>query len=304
LISGGNCYIAGLNFVMDAIKVKAPAKINLFLKVIGKRPDGYHDIWSWFQAIDLFDHLTLIKRRESGFKIEVSGEFTAPADESNTVWKACNLFFERFDLPGGLEISLEKHIPTEAGLGGGSADAAATIYAVNRLYGLDLSTGVMAETGLEIGSDMPFFFSSGQAEITGRGENIRNIELPTDYYVVLIKPGFGLSTAEGYRLLKMDLTRPMGGIKLLRCKNFKAMVDAISEHENDFERVQFDRFPELAQIKRELASAGAQVTRMSGSGPTIFGLFDKLPERGIVQRIAGGSWLARGLRPISLPAWE
>jgi 4-diphosphocytidyl-2C-methyl-D-erythritol kinase len=162
----------------------------------------------------------------------------------------------------------------------------------------------MAELGLEIGSDVPFFFSSGQAEVTGRGEKIRDSDLPKDYFVILVKPPFGLSTAESYRLLKMDLTTPRGGIKLLRYKNFKAMFDDISEYENDFERMQSDRFPELVKIKGELAAAGARLTRLSGSGPAVFGLFNRLPERGIVQRIAGGSWHAYGLRPISLPAWE
>ena len=157
--------------------MRAPAKINLFLKVLRKRPDGYHDIHSWFQAVDLFDELTFRRKTETGIGLDVTGDPDLPENGENLVIRAAEMLFDRFKLPGGLKIGLKKAIPVAAGLGGGSSDVATTIYALNQLYDLELTAKTMQQLGLEIGSDVPFFFSTGQAEISGRGEVINGISL-------------------------------------------------------------------------------------------------------------------------------
>jgi len=289
---------------MDKIKVGAPAKINLFLKVTGKRDDGYHNIYSWFQAVSLFDHLTFEKSNKPGFRLKIKNGGNLPADNQNLIVKTAEILFGRFAPGGGLNIELEKNIPVSAGLGGGSSDSAATIYAISRLYKLGLSYKKMQEIGLEIGSDIPFFFSSGQAEVTGRGEIIKKIVLPLDYSIILITPGLAISTTDSYRRLKMDLTSPGKRIRLLRCNDFKGLVAGIFEIGNDFERVHLKSFPVLNEIKGVLLSAGAALTRMSGSGPTIFGLFYNMPEGDGFRKIVRGDWQQHVVQPITLPAWD
>ena len=289
---------------MKKLTIKAPAKVNLFLKVLGKRPDGYHDIYSWFQAVDLFDILTLNRIEDPSFSLHITGTDDLKADDSNLVIKAARLMFGRFDLAGGLEITLHKNIPVSAGLAGGSSDAAATMEGINRLFGLGLGGRQLARIGLKLGSDIPFFFSGGQAEVTGRGEKIKKIYLPLNYCLILITPDILISTAESYAGLKMGLTSPGNVIKLFRCKDFKELVGRSLESGNDFERAHFRSFPELPEIRDALENIGAAVTRMSGSGPTMFGMFEYIPEGDDLHRITRGNWRMNAVRPITLPAWD
>ena len=289
---------------MKTISVKAPAKVNLFLKVLGKRADGYHDIFSWFQAVDLFDYLTIEKSPHIGFQLELANGANIPVDETNIINKIAQLLFKRYNLTGGLSIKLEKNIPVAAGLGGGSSDGVATIYAIDRLFDLGLSSEKMADLGLEIGSDLPFFFTSGQAEVTGRGEITKNIDLPLDYAMILITPQLEISTADSYRNLKMDLTSRKHSIKLLYHRNFSGFAAEILKVGNDFEGALEWAFPELTQIKEALRELGSVVTRLSGSGPTVFGLFDKLPDGEYIERIRQENWHICTVRPITLPVWE
>jgi len=288
----------------EKIELKTPAKINLFLKILNKRDDGYHNIYSWFQAVSLYDYVTYIKTSATGFKLRHNGPPSLPADEKNLIIKTASLMYEMFDLEGGLNIELEKNIPISAGLGGGSSDSAATIYAIDKLYDLSLSDEEKREIGQKIGSDVPFFFSSGQAEVTGRGEIIKNISIPIDYYLILIKPQLSISTAESYSGLKMDLTSSTAGIKLFCYKDFREMVSDLSEIENDFEKEHMKSFPVLEKVKDVLKNAGADLVRMSGSGPTIYGLFRNMPEGNGLKQIIRSGWLYSEVRPIVLPAWE
>lgn len=288
----------------EKIELKAPAKINLFLKILNKREDGYHNIYSWFQAVSLYDYVTYIKTSATGFKLQHNGPPSLPAGEKNLIIKTAGLMFEMFDLVGGLNIELEKNIPISAGLGGGSSDSAATIYAIDKLYGLSLSDEEKREIGQKIGSDVPFFFSSGQAEVTGRGEIIKNISIPSDYYLILIKPELSISTAESYSGLKMDLTSSTEDIKLFCYKDFREMASDLSEIENDFEKEQMKSFPVLEKVKDVLKNAGADLVRMSGSGPTIYGLFRDMPEGDGLKQIIRSGWLYYKVKPIVLPAWE
>jgi 4-diphosphocytidyl-2-C-methyl-D-erythritol kinase len=288
---------------MRQISVKAPAKINLFLKVLRKREDGFHDIYSWFQAINLFDYLSFEKKSMSGIHLSVENGVNLPTNESNLVVKTAKLLKERFHLPEGIEIRLEKNIPVAAGLGGGSSDAAATIYAVNELFELDLSNEEMRTIGLDIGSDVPFFFSTGQAEVTGRGEIIKDIPLPIDYAILLVVPNISVSTAESYRHLNLNLTSPVDRIKLPLCKDFGEMADQILKVGNDFEEVTLKSLKTLRGIKERIKDSGAVFTRMSGTGPAMFGLFNSAP--------SGEGWQEAGRKdlfvfhgiPITLPVW-
>ena len=289
---------------MTEISIKAPAKINLFLKVLGKRADDYHNIFSWFQAVSLYDKLHFTKTDSVGFKLTNANDPSLPCDDSNLIIRTAREMFETLSLPGGLNITLYKNIPVAAGLGGGSSDAAATICAINRLYDLHLSSKVMRDMGLSIGSDVPFFFSTGMAEITGRGDVIKEINLPLNYWVALITPSLSISTGESYGRLKMGLTTSMADVKLSNCINFKELVRNIGDIGNDFEKVHFESYPVLRKIAALLDTAGADLVRMSGSGPTIFGLFENIPEREVLQKISWGDWQVSVSRPITLPAWD
>jgi len=289
---------------MEQIKLKSPAKINLFLKIMGKRPDGYHDIFSWFQAVDLFDRLHFKKSKRSDFNLSIENGADIPCDGNNLIIKTAELMFGKYGLTGGLEIRVEKNIPVAAGLAGGSSNAAATIVALDRLFGLGLTAREMADTGLAIGSDVPFFFSRGQAEITGRGERIRNIALPVDYFIVQVTPAVSISTAESYRRLNLGLTRSELDVKLARCVDFTELVARIGNIGNDFERLQFETFPELRETGDRLRKTGAALTRMSGSGPTIYGLYEKQPKTDILREFIGGNWHVSCTHPIILPAWD
>ncbi len=288
---------------MQHITVRAPAKINLFLKVLRKRNDGYHDIYSWFQAINLFDYLFFERSVAPGIRLSLENDIDLPTDENNLIVRTARMLSEKFDLPGGIEIRLRKNIPVAAGLGGGSSDAAATIYAIDKLFELDLSNKKRQKLGLEIGSDVPFFFSTGQAEITGRGEIIGDIPLPLDYAIVLIVPKIATSTADSYRRLNLDLTSSGDGVRLPRCKDFGEMADLVSSVGNDFEKASLETLTILREIKEILKNAGAAFTRMSGTGPAMFGLFNSAP-RMENWRVTGGKdlFVFRGI-PITLPAW-
>ncbi|SYZ74165.1 4-diphosphocytidyl-2-C-methyl-D-erythritol kinase [Candidatus Zixiibacteriota bacterium] len=288
---------------MDWCEIKAPAKINLFLKILGKRADNYHDLFSWFQAVSLFDYLTFSKS-PARFDLTIDSAVKLPADENNLIIRTARRLFAEFKLPGGLTIWLKKNIPVAAGLAGGSSDAAATIYAINKLFSLSLTVPEMRHLALEIGSDIPFFFSSGQAEITGRGEVIKEITLPTDYYILLITPPLHISTADSYRLLNLGLTTGKGVVNLSHCDNFEELIGRICDIGNDFETIHLDAYPVLGRIKDALDRAGARIARMSGSGPTVFGLFDKMPEREDLFQITRGDWQVVEVRPITLPAWD
>jgi len=289
---------------MKRIRVAAPAKINLFLKVLGKRPDGYHDIFSWFQAVSLFDHIEIEKNGSNRIDLKILNDDSLRADHFNLVYRAAELMRERFSLKSGLDICLEKNIPVAAGLGGGSSDAASTIYGISRLFELGLENSELSGLGLELGSDVPFFFSRGQAEVTGRGEIVANIDLPRDYGIILVSPDLAISTSESYSRLKMGLTSPKPDIKLFCCKDFKGLIKEISNINNDFENLHLLSFPELEKIRNVLINNGAALVRMSGSGPTIFGLYRFMPEGEGLHQSGQRDWRTFMVQPLTLPAWD
>lgn len=297
------CFAGRLGPGGDEVFISAPAKINLFLKVLGKRPDGYHDLYSWFQALDLADHLEIRTMPDPQIDIHTDSR-EIPTGEDNLVYRAARLIQAHCPEPTGFRIKLWKRIPVGAGLGGGSADAAAFIMAANRLLGLGLSRSQMAGLGLSLGSDLPFFFSRGQAEVTGRGERVRPIKLPVDYQVILVTPPFQIRSAEAYSRLRLDLTEAFAGISLMNWRQVRDFFRTISKLANDLEQALRESYPVLGKIGDFLAATGAVLVRMSGSGPTVFALYenDVLVEDRLRQSIEGEGWGMAHARPVILPA--
>lgn len=291
----------------DTLVIGAPAKINLFLEVLGKRPDGYHNINSLFQAVSLFDRLTVTKSpsARAGIKIELSPQ-SALKDlnlgPDNLIARAYRAVHKAYPNLGGVSVVLEKNIPMAAGLGGGSSDAAATIIALDTLFQLNMPQHVMAAIGLSVGSDLPFFFSGGQALVTGRGEICTPTTYPTDYWVVLVKPPVAVSTAAAYLALSdRGLTNPKPPFMLTSCQSVDELFSDLKLAGNDFEKIHLQFFPELVRIKDELLRCGAVLVRMSGSGPTMFGLFRTAPPPGIDSVGTGSDWQTFTVRPVVYP---
>ncbi|MEW6412465.1 MAG: 4-(cytidine 5'-diphospho)-2-C-methyl-D-erythritol kinase [Candidatus Zixiibacteriota bacterium] len=283
----------------NSIVIDAPAKINLFLEVMNRREDGYHDINSVFQAVSLYDRLEFTISARPGIKISLTGDIELSTGEDNLIARAYRMISEEFGVDRGLEVVLEKNIPVAAGLGGGSADGAATILACNRLFKLNLSAGSMGRLSERIGSDMPFFFTRGQALVTGRGDIIEEIELPTDYWVVLVNPGWEISTAAAYHALKRGLTRSKNPFNLAACPRAEELVRLLNLSGNDFEKVHLKSYPELGRIQEGLLRSGASLARMTGSGPTFFGIFNSAPEIREGATLRQGSWQLFTVLPVT-----
>jgi 4-diphosphocytidyl-2-C-methyl-D-erythritol kinase len=251
--------------------VKAPAKINLSLDVLHKRPDGYHEVKMVMTTIDLADRIELTPLPSDTIRIVSYNRFV-PDDHRNLAFQAAKLLKERFNVREGVAISITKTIPVAAGLAGGSSDAAATLRGLNKLWNLGLTLDELAELGAEIGSDVSFCVYGGTAIATGRGEKIEHIPAPPPCWVILAKPTIGVSTAEVYRNLNLaSIVHP----------DVDAMVKAIKEQDYDgicslvgnvLEEVTLKMHPEVAQIKEQMKRFGADAVLMSGSGPTVFGL--------------------------------
>lgn len=284
---------------INEVVIDAPAKVNLFLQVLNKRPDGYHNINSLFQAVSLFDRLYFTLVPQTGISIHLETDVELPVGEDNLVAKAYRLMKERFALDRGLVVKLEKRIPVSAGLGGGSSDGAAALLACNLLFNLGLRSPQMAELSLALGSDLPFFFSSGQALVSGRGEVVEETSWPTDYRMVLISPDIALSTSDSYAALKRGLTSSKSPFNLHGCGTFEDLIGSLRLAGNDFEEVHLHSFPELDRIKDELLKHGALLARMTGSGPTIFGVFKQAPRTGADEMFNRGDWRVHKVEPIS-----
>ncbi|MEA2031045.1 MAG: 4-(cytidine 5'-diphospho)-2-C-methyl-D-erythritol kinase [candidate division Zixibacteria bacterium] len=284
----------------DRIKIKSPAKVNLFLEVLNKRSDGYHNINSLFQAVSLFDELKYELTDNHTLTLNISSPQPLENDKNNLVYRAYHLMQKTFGFRKALAIRLDKYIPIAAGLAGGSSDAAATILACNIIYNLNLSYREMAKLGLQIGSDVPFFFSKGQALISGRGEQAIETSFPCEYKLILVTPDLSISTAEAYGELKMDLTNSRNPFILGRCETVNELFEHLLLSNNDFESVMFSLYPELSKIRKVLLRMGASLVRMSGSGPTVFGMFKKIPESEDYKATHLKNWRCYTVEPIIL----
>jgi 4-diphosphocytidyl-2-C-methyl-D-erythritol kinase len=257
--------------------VHPPAKVNLILRILGRRPDGYHNLWSIMQTVALEDAVSMrVTSPHGGIRLFCHSEGLS-VDHTNLVWKAASAVLEHAQLSPGLDIELRKGIPMGAGLGGGSSDAAATILGLNRLLNLGWTTGKMAEVGQALGSDVAFFFFAPSAIVSGRGETVRPVTIEGGRWIVLVKPSFGIETKWAYQELAATRTavRPLSTDhgELDRCKRL-TWSRLAGAAENDFEVPVFGTHPLLGEIKRSLLKQGAQFALLSGSGATVFGLFD------------------------------
>lgn len=253
--------------------VKAPAKINLTLDVLHKRPDGYHEVEMIMTTVDLADRIGLELRNDEDIVI-LSADRFVPNDHRNLAYQAAKVLKDTYGISQGVSISIEKEIPIAAGLAGGSSDAAATLRGLNELWNLNLSLDTLAELGAKVGSDVSFCVYGGTALATGRGEKIQELPAPPACWVVLAKPSIGVSTAEVYGNLNVSgITHPntQGMIDAIYAGDFAAMCQNIG---NVLEDVTLNMHPEVAIIKEQMKRFGADAVLMSGSGPTVFGLVE------------------------------
>ncbi len=243
------------------------AKINLGLELLGRRPDGYWEIATLYQTVSLADRLRLRLRRGSGIRLCVSPG-SLPADRGNLVWQALARARRRFGIHSGVEAELVKRIPVGAGLGGGSSDAAAAVIGLLRLAGRRVEPEELLRLGAALGADVPFFFLGGRALGVGRGDQVYPLEDLPATSCLLVCPPVGIPTEAAYRWARLTPRRLPA-----RMEGFSLAPERAERAANDFERIVFPRFPELARIKRQLAAAGAQQTALSGSGSTVYALF-------------------------------
>ncbi|MCX7988003.1 MAG: 4-(cytidine 5'-diphospho)-2-C-methyl-D-erythritol kinase [Thermodesulfovibrio sp.] len=273
------------------LTIKTPAKINWSLSVLRKRPDGYHDIISLIQAIDLYD--TLIFEEADEIEIICSAPIRK---ENNLVYKAVKALQDYTGIKKGIKITIKKEIPIGAGLAGGSSDAYATLKTLNQLWEINLSSHELLSLSSSLGSDISFFFYLPICIVEGKGEIIKPLRIEKSYNLLLIKPHFGISTGWAYESLniKSQLTENYEKINNniwqlydLLCKG---AVDNIYLW-NDLEKPVIRRFNEIDRLKKRLLNAGAKVSLMSGSGSTVFGLFKSKEEALSAAERFDGYWV-------------
>ncbi len=256
---------------MYEVRLKAPAKVNLILDILKKRSDGYHEVKMIMQAITLFDFVTLRRSQNSGIVIRSNVPELA-GDETNIMWKAVDLVRKKFGIREGVELVLEKHIPIAAGLAGGSADGAAVLEGLNRLWQLNLSQEELMRLAAQLGSDVPFCLTGGTALATGRGEIIQPLGINADLFMVLVKDDFSVSTKEIYQSFQLKGHHPDAD-KMISALQKNNLAEISSNLGNLLESVTFSLYPKLEKIREGLVNVGASGVLMSGSGPTVFGLF-------------------------------
>lgn len=257
----------------NMITIKARAKVNLTLDVIGKRENGYHDVKMIMQQVDLYDLVSLRRIPECEVKLTCSDEFL-PVDDKNIAYRAAENMRRKYDIAHGFEIHIEKNIPVSAGLAGGSTDAAAVIKGINRICGLGLSEKTMMAIGFELGADVPFCIMEGCALAEGLGEKLTPIRGFEHAWMVLVKPNFGVSTKEIYTALEFETLKghpdTFGMLSALESQKRHEILDRVY---NVLEEVTLKLYPGVIEAKRFLAGHGAEGVLMSGSGPTVFGFY-------------------------------
>ncbi|WHZ26754.1 MAG: 4-diphosphocytidyl-2-C-methyl-D-erythritol kinase [Nitrospira sp.] len=259
-----------------SITVSAPAKINLVLRILDRRPDGYHNLWSLMQTVRLEDTLALSLNDNHSTITLRCDESSLKTDPSNLVYRAAASVLEVSGQTVGLDMVLTKRIPMGAGLGGGSSDAAATIAGLNRLLNLEWSAEKMAHIGQTLGSDVPFFFSAPSAIVEGRGEKVVPVQIKGSRWVMLVNPGFPIETKWAYQQLSVSRTgvQPLSDMHAGLGKACELSWEEVFQAaENDFEATVFKAHPILYKIKQKLLAEGAETALLSGSGATVFGVF-------------------------------
>lgn len=259
---------------MKEIAVKALAKINLGLDVVRKREDGYHEVKMVMQTIHLFDRLEMKKTQADEITITTNLTFL-PTNENNLVYKAAKLLKDEFSIKDGIDVKLHKHIPVAAGMAGGSTDAAAVLYGMNSMFELGLSKGELMQRGVKIGADVPYCIMRGTALAEGIGEKLTALPPMVKCPVLIAKPQISVSTKFVYENLKLNEGIVHPDIDTLVSDiEAKDLPKIAVDMGNILETVTIPNYPVIAQIKDLMKEQGALNAMMSGSGPTVFGLFD------------------------------
>ena len=258
---------------MEKLELKALGKINLGLDVIGRRDNGYHDVRMVMQTLYLYDNVVLEKKNEPGIEIE-SNLFFLPKDDNNIAYKAAKLLIDEFQIQGGIKITLDKHIPVAAGMAGGSSNAAAVLYGMNRMFGLGLSQEELMERGVVLGADVPYCIMRGTVLAEGIGEVLTPLAPMPKCQILIAKPPISVSTKLVYEKLdskEIEQHPDIDGIIAgLEAGDLSAVASSMG---NVLEKVTVEEYPVIAQIKECMLRGGALGAMMSGSGPTVFGIF-------------------------------
>ena len=269
---------------MNQIELKALAKVNLGLDVLGRRENGYHDVRMIMQSIFLYDEVRIEKKEAAGIEVETNLKFL-PVGEDNIAYKAAKLLIDEFGIGEGVRITLRKHIPVAAGLAGGSSNAAAVLFGMNRIFRLGLSQKDLMERGVKLGADVPYCIMRGTVLAEGIGEELKRLPAMPKCTVLIAKPPISVSTKTVYEALdSKEITEHPdidGIIKGLELGNLKMIADSMG---NVLEKVTVPMHPEIEEIKQEMKEAGALGAMMSGSGPTVFGLFESRAAARAAQR--------------------
>ncbi|MBN1037493.1 4-(cytidine 5'-diphospho)-2-C-methyl-D-erythritol kinase [Clostridium sp. ZS1] len=257
------------------MNIKAYAKINISLDVIGKREDGYHLLKMIMQNIDLYD-IVQVEKIPNGIKLKCNKPYV-PTDERNLAYKAAKLFKETYNIKSGIYINIEKNIPVSAGLAGGSTDAAAVLKIMNKMFNINVPQSELMNLGLKLGADVPYCICGGTALCEGIGEKVTKLKPFRDKILVVVKPPFGVSTKEVYKAFDLS--------KVIFHPKTNELISNIEKNNIDFivnnmknllENVTLGRYKIISTIKEEINTCGALGSMMSGSGPTVFGFFDDM----------------------------
>lgn len=261
--------------MISHLRLKAFGKINLALDVLGRKPDGYHEVRMIMQTVGLHDRIDLYRTAEPGIRLETN-LFYLPSNEQNLAYRAAALLFDEFGIEEGLSIRLRKFIPVSAGMAGGSTDAASVLYGVNRMFGLGLTTSQLMERGVKLGADIPYCIMRGTALSEGIGEKLTRLPSMPQCQVLIAKPGISVSTKVVYESLDAMELKPEdhpdidGMIEAINRQNIHEIAGKFG---NVLELVTAGKYPVIGEIEQVMKAEGAVNAMMSGSGPTVFGLF-------------------------------
>ncbi len=259
---------------MDRLELKALGKINLGLDVLGRQENGYHQVRMVMQSVYLYDNITLQKMQDPGIEL-VSNLYYLPSGETNLAWQAAKLMMDEFGIEEGVQIRLEKHIPVAAGLAGGSSDAAAVLFGINRLFGLGLSKEELMQRGAALGADVPYCVMRGTALAEGIGDQLTPLKAIPRCQVLLVKPPVSVSTGLVYQKLDEQKTWAHPDIDgIIDGLNRGDLHQVASSMGNVLEEVTMKEYPVIRRIKEMMKENGALNALMSGSGPTVFGLYE------------------------------
>jgi len=290
-----------------SIEVAAPGKVNLILRVLDRRPDGYHNLWSVMHTFELADTVVVEFNGRSGIRLTCEGA-DLPTDSANLAYRAAERVLARVRRRKGLRLHVRKRLPVAAGLGGGSSNAAATIQALAALLDTGWSRAEMAQLGQEVGSDVPFFFYRPTALVEGRGERITPLQLEAERWLLLVNPGIAISTAWAYERLAAvragQVGRMPGRLPRLAVDHGGEGPQLVKWHdllpliENDFAPVMEREYPVLCEIRELLLMRGAQTAMLAGSGATVFGVFGderlaRIAAEGLDRRSGWQVWVTR-----------